>query len=237
MQGLGVSLFDRLINSGMQYHMLDTQYRMRPLISAFSSWRFYGGRLKDAPGMGKQAHVASGIGSIVPNSASVVVVHVVNGAESSGGGASKSNDAEASCVARVVAGVVQGNASESGLEIGVVTPYSAQVRKIKEKLGSVKLDGAASGKGGSGYGEAAKLRSKVRSALVSSVDAFQGSERDVIVFSAVRANQNGSLGFVSDWRRLNVALTRARRLCVVVCDANTLLNKNGVARDLLGFHA
>ena len=70
-------------------------------------------------------------------------------------------------------------------DVGVVTPYAAQARLVRDRL-----DAAVE---------------------VNSVDAFQGREKEVVVVSTVRANAGGDVGFLSDWRRGNVALTRARR--------------------------
>mmetsp|Transcript_11941 Transcript_11941/g.20231 ORF Transcript_11941/g.20231 Transcript_11941/m.20231 type:complete len:99 (+) Transcript_11941:95-391(+) len=57
---------------------------------------------------------------------------------------------------------------------------------------------------------------------VKSVDGYQGRERDIIIFSAVRSNRNGDVGFLKDWRRMNVALTRSRSALILVGDLTTL---------------
>lgn len=96
--------------------------------------------------------------------------------------------------------------------IAVVTPYSAQVQLIESLLK-----------------QSPSLAENTNSTSIEirSVDAFQGRERDVILFSAVRSNRDGRIGFLSDWRRLNVALTRARKGLVLVGDFDTLAPADG----------
>ena len=133
-------------------------------------------------------------------------------------GTSYCNPAEAHAVVETVLGFLRATSfsgsrerPEGGKEppigvaptaIGVVTPYSAQARLVTDLL--------------------AQQGSECRGVEVSSVDGYQGREKEVIVLSAVRANARGAVGFVADWRRLNVAVTRARRGLVVIGDSTTL---------------
>ena len=95
------------------------------------------------------------------------------------------------------------------MSIGIVTPYSSQVALIKSLMAAD-----------------AEFRSlAIQSSTVievKSVDGYQGRERDLIIFSAVRSNRQGRLGFLTDWRRMNVALTRAKSALVVFGDTETL---------------
>lgn len=84
------------------------------------------------------------------------------------------------------------------LGVGIICPYTAQVIEIQDELGE-------------GYNEYESF-----SVTVNSVDGFQGGEEDIIIFSAVRANPAGKVGFMYNHQRTNVALTRARYL-VSVC--------------------
>lgn len=78
--------------------------------------------------------------------------------------------------------------------VGVICPYNAQVLAIREKLANVNLSSQVGVK-------------------VNSIDGFQGSEEDIIILSTVRSNHNGSVGFLVDRKRTNVALTRAKYKC------------------------
>ncbi|OEU15549.1 hypothetical protein FRACYDRAFT_218348 [Fragilariopsis cylindrus CCMP1102] len=94
-------------------------------------------------------------------------------------------------------------------KIGVVTPYNGQVHLIKSLLAN--------------DADIVSLAQSSSSTIeVNSVDGYQGRERDVIIFSAVRSNHQGNVGFLKDWRRLNVALTRAKSALLVVGDKETL---------------
>eukprot|EP00930_Biecheleria_cincta_P067106 TRINITY_DN534_c0_g1_i2.p1 TRINITY_DN534_c0_g1~~TRINITY_DN534_c0_g1_i2.p1 ORF type:complete len:1465 (-),score=368.91 TRINITY_DN534_c0_g1_i2:53-4408(-) len=205
-KGLDISMFDRLLSMGMEYTLLTDQYRMHPSISAFPSWRFYRGELKNAV-TDRDRQLPDGL----PFHSNLVFLHV--DALESSGGASKKNEDEAYAASWVVDLVMEHGIRPE--EIGVITPYGAQVTTIRNSLP---------------YN--AQLATQV-----SSVDAFQGSEREVIIFSLVRANKRGDIGFVADWRRLNVALTRAKRLCVVIGNIPTWMNASStLLRDWLGFH-
>jgi len=95
--------------------------------------------------------------------------------------------------------------------IGVISPYKSQVREVKNKLGPVVRS------------HGLKLEHTVE---VNTVDAFQGREKDIIVFNCVRSNDiasmTGSLGFLLDERRLNVAITRPKHFLFVVGNSKTL---------------
>ncbi|CAJ1441821.1 unnamed protein product [Effrenium voratum] len=205
-KGLDISMFDRLLSMGMEYTLLTDQYRMHPCISAFPSWRFYRGDLKNAV-TDADRQLPSGL----PFRSPLCFLHV--DAIESSGGASKKNEQEADCAAWIVEQVTQAGIRPEN--IGIISPYGAQVKLIQRSLP---------------YN--AQL-----SVQVSTVDAFQGSEREVIILSLVRANRRGDVGFVADWRRLNVALSRAKRLCVVIGNIPTWLSTSSdLIRDWLGFH-
>jgi regulator of nonsense transcripts 1 len=93
--------------------------------------------------------------------------------------------------------------------IGIITPYNAQVQLIKGMIASDR--------------DLQEMLGRLPATIeVKSVDGYQGRERDLIIFSAVRSNRQGTIGFLHDWRRMNVALTRAKNGLVVLGDLTTL---------------
>ena len=128
--GLGVSLFDRLVQSGVPTFMLDTQYRMHPKIAEFASDAFYGGKVKNGVPESERPTI-KGIQWPVPGTG-VMLINAAHGSESSDG-VSKSNQAEADIVSRIVKDVLQAGELTYN-DIGIISPYSAQVRLLRQTL-------------------------------------------------------------------------------------------------------
>ncbi len=205
--GLNISLFERLIELGINSTMLLKQYRMHPCIADFPSRQSYEGLLSN--GVSQQERPAP-IGLIWPDFENPVAFLPVDGGEIvSPDGHSKANPTEAGWVLKIADSILQGG-DISPNEIGIITPYNGQVRVIHDLM---ETSGGME-KGG-----------KWNGVEVRSVDGYQGREKEVIILSAVRSNSDGNVGFLDDSRRLNVALTRAKRGLVVIGDPKTLRNQ------------
>lgn len=124
-------------------------------------------------------------------------------------GTSVQNDAEAQAVVAYVAALLEqrAEATASGV-VAILTFYKAQVAEIKRRLDAAGFSGA-------------------KAVKVASVDGYQGSEADVVVVSFVRTAPGGSIGFLRDFRRLNVALTRARDTLVLFGHVSALRAAHG----------
>ena len=216
-RGLSLSLYGRLVGLGVQPFFLNTQYRSHPKLMEFVSDKIYDGLLRSGIGSDTRPPVA-GFGwprRKVPLAFWEMGAHA---REQSEGGESKSNPEEASRVMAILKKVL--SAGELKCEqIGIITPYMGQVRLLR-KLWREQQPRAGKGKkkleaSPPDIGNPAHLE-------IASVDNFQGREKELIIFSAVRSNRGGRVGFLSDWRRLNVMLTRARRGLVVVGSSATL---------------
>jgi hypothetical protein len=205
----GVSLFDRLLGAGFRGSFLNVQYRMHPSISRWPNLTFYGGELLDGDNVRGPAYSKAWHKSLPP-----VSIFDVRGREETGEGGSKFNLVEVAVALRLLQTFLHSPglkdefaaaaAPDRKVRIGLLTPYSAQREALEQHLRGRRLN---------------EGRCCVR---VSTVDGFQGQECDIIIFLTVRSNEKRSLGFLKDFRRLNVAMTRAKFSLVVIGDSATL---------------
>ena len=194
--GLKRSLFERLIDLGIEPLLLTTQYRMHPAISKFPNQQFYSNKLID--GVNSENRPAPA-GLLWPDWENPIAFVPINGGETvSPDGTSRENPLEVSWVLKILEDLLEaGELTQK--DIGIITPYAGQVRAIRNSM-SEQLDDVE----------------------VRTVDGYQGREKEVIIFSCVRSNPEKNVGFLSESRRLNVALTRAKRGLIVIGDPDTL---------------
>lgn len=207
-EGLGVTLFERLADRGVEPVMLDIQYRMHPAIAQYPSYRYYGARLRSGV-RGQKRLPPAGINW--PEPQTPICFLPVEGRETSEG-TSFSNHAEIGAIETMLESIL-GAGDIKPEDIGIITPYAAQVRMLRRSLSrSSALQRY----------HCRPTKGQVGGVEVSSVDGFQGREKELIIVTTVRANAKGTIGFLSDNRRLNVTVTRARRGLLVVGHFNTL---------------
>jgi len=336
-QGLGISLFARLISGGLEPYLLTEQYRMHPDIANFSSTEFYSGKVKTAiakedrpiprgfnwPNMNiPVAFIDICPKSVTRNNPDKLIYsdlfeHInddsqdieeelnqiyksnkrINRPKRSDGlssgfelqsKASNSycNLAEAQVVIKIIRQLI--SVSDISLsDIGVISPYNGQVREVTKRCREIgwtvdastdvnivsnfkdnsiiKPDKPPKQEFNDTNNKVENIWSDISSRKVSadlesdedttlsldnnldsylvtsedtynstsqifnqleikSIDGYQGREKEVIILTAVRSNPNKSLGFLSDWRRLNVAVTRGKRGLIVIGDSTTLSN-------------
>ena len=201
--GLARTLFERLAERhGPQLvRLLDVQYRMHSALMQFPSDSLYEGKLVCAPEASAHTLEQLGVRADPLRPGPLVFLDTAGkgfAEERSEDDPSTKNPGQAERVAVEVRRVLARGLPAT--EIGVITPYDAQVRVLR-----------------------ALLRDACEAGLeISSVDGFQGREKEAIVVDLVRSNDEGQLGFLRDQRRMNVALTRAKRFLMVVGDSATL---------------
>mmetsp|Transcript_48698 Transcript_48698/g.90283 ORF Transcript_48698/g.90283 Transcript_48698/m.90283 type:complete len:1219 (-) Transcript_48698:123-3779(-) len=201
-EGLGVSLFERMVtNNGVEPTVLVEQRRMHSSIAEFPSQTFYQGKLVNAVDDESLPPIP---GFPWPNPECRVCFVDVSSPESveQKRGFSSYNVFEAEAVAQSLRGIL--DAGFDPRDLCVLTAYLAQRDEIRRAVAD------------QGFGRDQQALS------IDTVDGYQGMERDLVMFSATRSNEMRALGFLSDARRMNVMLTRARRGIIVFGHGDTL---------------
>ncbi|XP_073317926.1 uncharacterized protein [Primulina huaijiensis] len=211
-KGLGRTLFERLADlyGADVMSMLTVQYRMHELIMNWSSEELYSSKIKAHPSVA--AHTLYELEDVKKSSSTEPTLLLIDIA---GCDMEEKKDEEDSTLNEGEAAVAIAHARrlvDSGVQaadVGIITPYAAQVVLLKMLRGN---------------------ENKLKDMEVSTVDGFQGREKEAIIISMVRSNSKKEVGFLSDRRRMNVAVTRARRQCCIICDTETVIGDKFLKR-------
>lgn len=239
---LSLSLFERIILNGTYKtpHMLDTQYRMHPAISEFPRHRFYGGLLKD--GLTPADRAMDGIPAnpvVFWDTNGKCPEKIVNSRFWEDGGRTFANGGEISYLEKVLSMLIYDKGIQRS-DIGVITPYRGQRDLISSSL--VKNDLINPEKDeihveidrDDFFNESKPVTiHSVADIMIASVDAFQGREKNFLVMSCVRSNAEKKIGFLSDARRMNVALTRAKYGLILVGDVDCLRGSDDLWKEYI----
>jgi superfamily I DNA and/or RNA helicase len=211
--GLGKTLMERIVeNKPEVVTLLKMQYRMNEEIMRFSSDWFYGGQVESAPEVKYRSILDLDIPMTwidtsefeLPEDSGMTFKEQFVG-ESFG----RINKAEAELTLLALENyftkIGKTRILDERIDVGVISPYRAQVQYLRRQLKKKEF-----------------FKPYRHLISVNTVDGFQGQERDIILISLVRANDDGQIGFLRDLRRMNVAITRARMKLIILGDASTM---------------
>ena len=234
--GLGKTLMERIAeNKPEVVTLLKIQYRMNDEIMRFSSDWFYGGKVESAPQIKYRSvldydHPITWIDT--SNEENQITIEGEDAPEDSASTASsvsaanqnsdlnfkeqfvgesfgRINKAEAELtlltLAEYFTKISKRRVLEERIDVGIISPYRAQVQYLKKLIKKYEF-----------------FKPYRRLISVNTVDGFQGQERDVILISLVRSNEEGQIGFLKDLRRMNVAMTRARMKLIILGNKDTM---------------
>lgn len=214
--GFNISLLERLITTTEVdiARRLTTQYRMHTDIMTFSSQEFYEQSLQAHISVAH--HLLSDLAGVISDDLSETAIHFIDTAGASYdevaelGGTSRLNPKEATLALKKADALIKAGLSAS--DIAMIVPYAAQAKWLREQRDQPELE-------------------------IDTVDGFQGREKEAIIVSLVRSNPGGEIGFLADVRRMNVALTRARRKLIVIGDSATITTHPFYARLVAYFES
>ena len=219
--GYGRSLMSRLEELGQVPRMLNVQYRMVPPISRFPAQHFYNNKLHDAQAQDADAKamLSDWLSMKCPMKSDLVPAYAflnLAGTERRAG-SSCANDQEAELCFHLASSLLRGSQSLGEAEPKrptciIITFYAGQKELLERWMWQLPT----------------RCRPQVHT-----VDSFQGSEAEQVVISFVRSNSGGRIGFLSDYRRLNVALTRARRSLFLVGNSDFMKSTDGDLANLV----
>ena len=231
--GLGKTLMERIAeNKPEVVTLLKIQYRMNDEIMRFSSDWFYGGKVESAPQIKYRSvldydHPITWIDT--SNEENQITIEGEDSPEDSASASSAANQnsdlnfkeqfvgesfgrinkAEAELtlltLAEYFTKISKRRVLEERIDVGIISPYRAQVQYLKKLIKKYEF-----------------FKPYRRLISVNTVDGFQGQERDVILISLVRSNDEGQIGFLKDLRRMNVAMTRARMKLIILGNKDTM---------------
>ncbi|MFD1631707.1 AAA domain-containing protein [Pseudopedobacter beijingensis] len=208
-EGMGDTLLEKCaLKYPSQVSLLTTQYRMNEAIMGYSSMVFYGGNLKADPSVAQETVFPSDLPLEFIDTAGCSFEEKMNGT-------SIFNPDEATFLINHLKEYLENLTVKPS--VAIIAPYKQQTEQIKS---IVEMDDFF--KQFSPYLD------------VNTVDSFQGQERDVVYISLTRSNNQGQIGFLSDIRRMNVAITRAKKKLVIIGDSSTL-SKNEFYNNFMAY--